>query len=364
MAATELFLTIGTVTTPESFVEGKGAGIYVYQLDPGTGNLTYVSTTGGLINPTFLAIAPGKNRLYAVNEISSGAGDSGRVSALAIDPSTHELTHLNSRSSQGFSPCHVSIDPTGRYLLTANYATGNLCVLPIIEDGRLDEASDIVQFDGSGPHARQGGPHAHMIASDPEGRFTFATDLGSDRIFVYRLDLDKGKLIPANTPWLRLEPGTGPRHLAFHPGGQFAYVIGELNSTVTALRFNGESGLLQPYQTISTLPDDYGGNNLGAEIQVTPSGRFVYASNRGHDSLAIFAVDQATGRLSITGHQATRGKFPRHFAIDPSGSLLLVANQDSDTVAVFKMDVLSGELQLTGLFDVPTPVCLRLHQPV
>jgi len=346
-------------------VAGKGLGIYIYQVDPDTGNLTHVSTTGGLINPTFLVLAPAKYRLYAVNEISSAAGDSGRVSALAIDPLTHELTLLNSQSSHGFSPCYVSLDPTGRYLLAANYESGNLCILPILEDGRLGQASDVVQLHGSGPHERQEGPHAHMIRPGPQGRHLFAVDLGSDRIFAYRLELDRGKLIPADPPWLQLEPGTGPRHLSFQPNGRFAYVVGELNSTVTLMHFDGQRGLLQVQQTLSTLPDDYTGHNQSAEIQLAPSGRFVYVSNRGHDSLAIYAVDQATGRLSLTGHEPTRGKVPRHFVIDPSGSLLLVANQDSDNIVAFEIDALSGELEATGqLIETPTPVCLLLNQGI
>ena len=280
------------------------------------------------------------------------------VCSLTLDPQSHALTHINSQSTEGFSPCYVSIDPSGGYLLTANYGSGNLCVLPIIEEGRLGPATDDVQFHGSGPHERQEGPHAHMVM--PQGRFIFAVDLGSDRIYVYRLDLDKGKLIPADPPWVQLEPGTGPRHLAFHPNDRFAYVVGELNSTVTSLRIDSEHGLLQAQQTLSTLPDGYSGNNLSAEIQVAPSGKFVYASNRGHDSIVIYAVDQDTGRLSIVDYEATRGNFPRHFTIDPSGTLLLVANQNSDTVAIFKMDALSGELRvIKQMIETPTPVCLR-----
>lgn len=361
MSSTVTQLIAGTYTRRESFVDGLGAGIYVYQMDLDTGSLTHLSTTGGVVNPTFLALAPGKNRLYVVNEISSTGGDGGLVSALTIDPDTSELTRLNTQFSHGFSPCYVSIDPTGRYLLTANYGSGTLCVLPILEDGRLDRASEVVQFHGSGPHARQEASHAHSILPGPDGRFIFATDLGSDRIFVYHLDLDKGELIPADPPWLKLQPGTGPRHLAFHPDGRFAYVIGELNSTITVLNLDKQNGGLQPLQTLSTIPANYRGINLSAEIQVTPSGKFVYASNRGHDSLAIFAVDPATGQLSSAGHEPSRGQFPRHFTIDPSGEWLLAANQNSNSIAVFKMDPLTGKLQLKGLVEIPTPACLRLQ---
>lgn len=357
-----LSLVVGTYTRRESFVDGKADGIYSYRVDPVVGDLTYIATTGGLINPSFLAISPRGNHLYAVNEIGGTAGESGRVSALAIEPITNALTTINSQSSQGASPCHVAVDPSGRYLLTANYGSGNLCVLPIREDGWLEAASDVVQLHGSGPHERQEGPHAHMITAGPQGRLLFAVDLGSDRIWIYRLDLDRGKLIPADPPWIKLAPGTGPRQLTFHPNGRFAYVIGELNSTVTVFHFDGEQGTLQAQQTVSTLPEGYGGDNLSAEIQVVPSGKFVYASNRGHDSITIYAVDQVTGRLTIAGHEPTRGKYPRHFVVDPSGTFLLVANQDSDSIIVFKMDSLSGKLQMTGQIGVPTPVCLIMIQ--
>jgi 6-phosphogluconolactonase len=353
---------IGTYTRRESFVNGKGEGIYVYRLDPATGALTYAATVGGVVNPSFLAAGLLWDRLYAVNEVTGDGGSHGTVSAFAIEPGTGDLAILNKQSTEGLAPCHVSVDGTGRYVLVANYETGSLCVLPLQEDGRLGEATDVVQLHGSGPNPqRQEGPHAHMILPGPAGQTFFAVDLGTDRIMLYHLDRERGKLLPADPPWVQLPPGTGPRHLALHPNGRLAFVIGELQSTVTVLRYDEGSSRLQQVQAISTLPDDFEGQNLGAEIAVAPAGRFVYASNRGHDSIVIYGVDQRTGELALVGHEPSQGAGPRFFTIDPTGTLLLVANQDSNTVVTFRIDQDSGELAATGhVTDVPTPVCLQL----
>ena len=355
---------IGTYTRRESFVDGKAKGLYIYHLDPASGELTYGATvTGaGTVNPSFLTLAPDKSCLYAVNEITGGRGPHGTVSAFAIDPATGHLRYLNQQSTHGLAPCYASIEPEGRYCLVANYETGSVCVLPVREDGRLAEATDTVQFSGSGPNAeRQEGPHAHMVVPSPDLGFILAVDLGTDRLMAFRLDRERGALIPADPPWTQMPPGTGPRHLAFHPARPFAYVISELQSTVTVFRYVERRGTFEASQTISTLPDDFEGQNLGAEIKIAPSGRFVYASNRGHDSLVIYAVDQETGQLSVVGHESTQGVGPRDFTIDPSGALLLVANQDTDTVVTFWIDQDSGKLTATGhVAQVPTPVCLQL----
>ena len=360
---------IGTYTRRESFVDGKGEGIYVFRLDPSTGVLTHAATVRGVVNPSFLVVDLQGHRLYAVNEITGDHGSHGTVSAFAVDPETGGLTFLNRQSSHGLAPCYVSLDVTGRYVLVANYESGSLCVLPVQDDGRLGEATDVVRLHGSGPNPqRQEGPHAHMILPGPGGRTLFAVDLGTDKIMLYHLHQERGTLMPADPPWAQLAPGTGPRHLAFHPNGQFAYVIGELRSTVTVLRYHEGGGRLEHVQALSTLPVGFKGQNLGAEIAVAPSGRFAYASNRGHDSIVIYEVDQPTGRLSLVGHEPSQGAGPRFFTIDPAGHLLLVANQDSDTVATFRIDQDSGELEATGhVTDVPTPVCLRflpLENPV
>ncbi len=365
---------IGTYTRRESFVNGKAEGIYIYHLDPASGELAYAATVSGpgTINPSYLTLAPDKSCLYAVNEITGGnapqgnapqgKGPHGTVSAFAIDPVTGNLSYLNQQSTHGLAPCYASIEPGGRYCLVANYETGSLCVLPVQADGRLGEATDTVQFSGSGPNPeRQEGPHAHMILPGPDGGLIFAIDLGTDRLMAFRLDRERGRLVPADPPWTQLPPGSGPRHLAFHPHRPFTYVISELQSTITVFHAGERQEALEAVQTVSTLPADFKGANLGAEIKIAPSGRFVYASNRGDDSLAIYAVDQETGVLALVGHTSTQGVGPRDFAIDPSGRLLLVANQDTDTVVTFWIDPDSGRLSATGhVANVPTPVCLQL----
>ncbi len=356
---------IGTYTRRESFVNGKAEGLYIYDLDPATGELTYAATVSGpgTVNPSFLTLAPNKSYLYVVNEITGGKGPHGIVSAFAIDPVTRHLRYLNQQSTHGLAPCYASIEPQGRYCLVANYETGSVCILPIREDGRLGEATDTVQFSGSGPNPeRQEGPHAHMIVPSPDRSCILAVDLGTDRIMAFRLDLEQGKLDPISPRWTQMPPGSGPRHLVFHPQKPFAYVISELQSKVTVFHFMEQQGVFEPLQTLSTLPVDFKGPNLGAEIKIAPSGRFVYASNRGDDSLAIYAVDQEDGKLSIIGHQSSHGTGPRDFTIDPSGALLLVANQDTDTVVTFWINQESGMLTATGhVAKVPTPVCLQLY---
>ncbi len=352
---------IGTYTQRESFVDGKGAGIYIYQMDPGSGSLSYASTVSGVVNPSYLAIPPGHNYLYAVNELYGDEG-SGSLSAFAIDPKTKGLTFLNSKPTLGLAPCYVTIDSSGRFALVANYESGSLCVLPIRADGGLDEATDLVQHHGAGPNAaRQEGPHAHMITPSPDGRFMIAVDLGIDEILGYRLDKNLGKLIPVVNSLTHLAPGTGPRHLAFHPNARFVYAISELESKVISFGYSSETGALHEKQTLTTLPDGFTGQNLGGEIQVHPSGKFVYASNRGHDSIAIYAVDGRSGELMPIRHEPTRGAGPRFFCIDSTGTFLLAANQDSDTIVTFHIDQDSGELELRHITEVPTPVCIQFY---
>ncbi len=314
---------IGTYTRRESFVNGKGEGISIYNLDTTSGELTFAATvTGaGTVNPSFLTLSPDKRCLYAVNEISGDKGPYGIVSAFAIDPETRHLSYLNQQSTRGLAPCHISIEPEGKYCLVANYETGSVCVLPVRKDGSLGEATDAIQFYGSGPNPeRQEGPHAHMIVPDPNRNAILAVDLGTDRLMAFHLDMEKGTLIPAETPWTQMAPGSGPRHLAFHPYKPFIYVINELQSSITVFHVAGSQGIFEAVQTISTLPDDFKGQNLGAEIMIAPSGRYLYASNRGDDSLVIYSIDQETGMLSFVGRELSQGIGPRHFTIDPSGS--------------------------------------------
>jgi 6-phosphogluconolactonase len=316
-----------------------------------------------MANPTFLALHPNGQFLYAVSEIRDASGrHGGFVNAFAISPQTGHLRFLNRQSSQGAGPCHLSVDRTGRVALAANYVSGSAAVLPIGGDGRLGEASDKVQHHGSSVHPRrQESPHAHSITPSPDNRFALVADLGLDRIMVYRLDLSAGRLTPNDPPWGAVAPGAGPRHLAFHPLRPLVYVVNELGNTVTAFAWEALRGALRETQTISTLPPEFHDESSGADVHIAPSGRFLYASNRGHDSIAIFSIDRATGLLSAVAHQPTLGKCPRNFVMDSTGRWLLAANQETDSVVVFRIEAKSGKLSSMGpAANVSMPVCLRI----
>ena len=351
-----LYLYVGTYT------EGESEGIYVYRMHPITGALELASITDAGENPTFLAIHPQRRYLYAVNEISEFDGKaSGSVSAFAIDQTNGELTFLNRKSSVGDGPCHLVVDSIGNYVLAANYGGGSVCMLPILDDGRLGDATDFVQHEGSSADSgRQSAPHAHSIVTDPSNQYAFAPDLGLDKIKSYRLDLNAGKLVPNDPPHAAVAAGAGPRHFDFHPNRRFAYVINELDSTVTGFDYDEASGTLSEIQTISTLPEDFSGKSHTADVHVHLSGRFLYGSNRGHDSIAIFEIDQTSGRLRLIGYEPTQGETPRNFGIDPSGTFLLAANQNTDTIVTFQIDQETGNLNPTGqVTEVPAPVCLQ-----
>ncbi len=361
------FLYIGTYTAPEQ--HGNAEGIYVYTMDQVTGALARVRAVPSMANPSFLALDHQRRNLFAVNEIEQYNGEAGgAVSAFGLDAATGDLTFLNAQPTLGTIPCHLCVDPTGRYVLSANYGSGNLAVHPIGLDGRLGAATDIVQHSGSGPNLRQQGPHMHMILFDLMGMYALAVDLGGDVTLIYRLDTATGTLVRHDIATATgasvqsagtAHPGAGPRHLAFHPNGRFAYVINELDGTMAVFMYNGNTGVLQPTQTVSTLPDGYNGRRSCAEIAVHPSGHFVYGSNRGHDSIAIFTIDEKTGNVTARGHTLTQGKEPRNFTIDPTGRFLLVANQDTDTVVTFHIDLFTGDLMPTGhIAEVPAPACL------
>jgi 6-phosphogluconolactonase len=341
---------------------GRGSeGIYVCTLDCSSGALKVVGKAAGLENPSFLALDPKGRCVYAVREYSASADrQAGAIVALSRDRTTGGLTLLNEQPSGGQGPCYVTVDHTGRFVLTANYGSGSVAVLPIAEDGSLGPPGSVVQHKGSSVNpARQKEPHAHCIDLDAANRYALAADLGIDKIMVYRFDGEGGKLQPHDPPFAQCEPGSGPRHLAFHPNGKQAYVIEELSSTLTVFTYEAGSAMLRPTQRVSMLPEGFHGANSCAEIQVHPSGRFLYGSNRGHNSIACFAIDGNTGALRLVGHEPTQGKNPRHFAIDPSGRLLLAANQDSSTVVSFHINPDSGALSPTGqVCEVPTPVCL------
>jgi len=348
-----------------TYTRRASKGIYVYEMDLKTGALTPVGTNAlaaESVNPSFLAIHPDGRHLFAVNEIGSFKGEkSGAVSAFAINPDSGRLALLNQRSSKGAGPCHLVVDATGGNVLVANYGGGSVACLPVDGQGGLREASSFAQHEGSSVNPRrQQGPHAHSINLSPDNRFAVVADLGLDQVLVYRFDAESGELTPNDPPFARVAPGAGPRHFTFHPSGKFAYVINELHCTVTAFTWDAEKGVLQERQTISTLDTPLQPGFSTAEVQAHPSGRFLYGSNRGHDSIVVFAIDPDSGRLRRVQVQPSGGTTPRNFGIDPTGSYLLAAHQNSDNVVVFRIDPDSGRLSATGIeIEVPAPVCVK-----
>jgi 6-phosphogluconolactonase len=357
----EVLVYVGTYTND------KNEGIYIYRMDPSSGGLTFVSKIAGVENPFFLAIDAEQQHLYATTVTETCDGQpGGGVSAFAIDPKTGGLTFLNQQPARGTVPCYVTIDRTGRHLLVANYGSGSVAVLPIRADGQVGPATDVVQHEGSSTdQERQEGPHVHGVVLDPASRYAFAADLGIDKVMIYAFDSAHGKLQPGEQPFVRVQAGAGPRHFAFHPSGRYGYLINELDNTFTVFAYDAGRGTLAEVQVISTLPEGFKEKSYCADVQVHPSGRFLYGSNRGHDSIAIFAIDDATGKLTPTGHESTQGHFPWNLAIDPSGTFLMVANQRADSVVVFRIDLKTGRLQATGhVTQVPKPVCLKMTQRV
>jgi 6-phosphogluconolactonase len=322
-----------------------------------TGELSVPILAAEAVNPSFLEIHPNGKFLYAVSE----AGEAGSVSAYAIEADTGNLKLLNKQPSGGLGPCHVSIDHKGKNLLVANYGSGSASVIPIKSDGRLEKPTGFVQHTGSSVNSRrQKGPHAHSINVSPDNRFAFVADLGIDKIMIYKLDIEKGTIVANSPPFVKVRPGAGPRHFAFHPNGKYAYVINELACTVTAFAYDSVSGALKEIQTITTLPKDFNGSNTCAEVRVHPSGKFVYGSNRGHDSIVVYRVDLADGKLTYVEHETDEIKTPRNFNIDQTGKFCLVANQDKDSVIVFRINNKSGALEPTGNnISVAKPVCVR-----
>ena len=349
---------VGTYTEEGS----KSKGIYAYRYDAGSGEITALGLAAETTNPSFVAPHPNGKYLYAVNEVGNYKGpNSGGVSAFAIDQATGKLTFLNEVASRGADPCYITVDKTGKYVLVANYTGGSVAVFPVLADGKLGEASSFVQHTGKGPDPkRQEGPHAHSIDLSPDNRFAMVDDLGLDELLVYKFDSAKGALTPNDPPFAKVDPGSGPRHFVLRPDGKFAYVVSEMGHTVTVFSNDASAGKLQPIQTITTLPQDFTGRNDDAEIRVHPSGRFLYASNRGDESIAVYAIDKTKGTLTQAGIIHTGGKEPRNFEIDPTGRLLFAANQKSDNIVVFRID------QKTGLFtptrkvlEVGAPVCVK-----
>jgi len=352
----EYLLFVGTYTANES------KGIYAYRFVPASNELTPLGLVAETPNPSFLTIDATGRFLYAVNELEKYKGESsGSVSAFVIDRKRGKLSLLNEVSSRGTDPCYVSMDQSGKYVLVANYGSGSVVVFPVLKDGSLGKVSSFVQHMGSGPdRERQKGPHAHWIGVTSENRFVMAADLGIDQVLVYRFN-EKPGILSANHPAsVAMEPASGPRHLDFHPNGKFVYVLSELQSKINVFSYDSRQGTLQPLQHIATVPKEFSETNYPAEIRVHPNGKFLFASNRGHDSIAVFSIDQRNGTLRPVGHFFTQGKKPRNFEIDPSGTHLFVANQDSGNIVIFDIDQTTGKLTPTGqVLHLDSPVCLK-----
>ena len=345
-----------------SYNTAKGKGIHAFRFDATGGRLTSMGLATEAVNPTFVTASRDGRFLYATKEVMRHEGrKSGSVKAFAIDRKTGKLRFLNEVASGGTIPCYVALDKTGRYALVANYGSGSVEVIEVRRDGRLGKVTAFDQYSGSSVNPeRQEGPHAHSINVSPDNRFALAADLGLDKVFVYRFSEKAGVLLPNNPAYAVVNAGSGPRHVAFARNGRFVYVIGEMKSNITTFAYDARRGILRKLQTVSTLPKGYKGQSDCAEVAVSPNGKFVYGSNRGHDSIAVFAADPKKGTLAPVERVPSGGKCPRHFAIDPTGRYLLVANQESDTVTVFAVDRKTGRLTATGeTATVKSPACVR-----
>lgn len=349
---------VGTGTRAED----AAGGIFTCEFDPGTGAISTTGHHAGIMQSTFLAISPDKKILYTVNETDDFGGEkSGAFSAYRIESETGNLEFLNQLSSGGSWPCHISTDRSGKVVLVANYGGGSALSAATGKDGSLEKIASFMQHEGASINKeRQEVPHAHQIIMDPTDTYVYVCDLGLDKIVIYRLNKATGALEPNDPPFIEVVPGSGPRHMTFHPNGKYAYVINELNATIIVFNFDPSSGRLEAIQNISTLPPSYDTHKQCADIHVHPSGKFLYGSNRGHDTIAIFRIDRETGKLSVVGHQGEHIVWPRNFAIAPGGRFLLVANQNSNDVVSFAIDQETGDLTPTGhSLEIPRPMCIK-----
>jgi 6-phosphogluconolactonase len=363
-AATPTYVYVGTYTK-------TGKGIYLFRLQtenlevPQNLTLVPLGVVAETPNPSWVELEPKRRLLFAANEVDRFEGQpTGSVSAFSIDAATGKLTALNQRPSMGGGPCHLAIDKTGRHVFVANYGGGSVAVLPIDADGRLGEATAFVQHTGQSVNPqRQTRPHAHCVTLDPANRFVFVCDLGLDKVMTYRFDGAKGTLTPGDPPFTPITPGSGPRHMVFRPDGRFAYVTNELTSTVDAFAYDPQRGALRHLQTVSALPESFEGTSYTAEIDVHPTGKWLYVSNRGHESVVLFTIDASKGTLTYVEEQGTGGKRPRHFGIDSTGRYMAIGNQDSDTALVCSIGAENGRLRPSGVFaSVPSPVCLKFFR--
>lgn len=346
-----MYAYVGSRTTKER--NARGEGISIFRVDPDDGTLELVGIERDLVNPSFLALSKDGNFLYTIH------GDESEVSAFTVDRQTGHLSFLNRQSTQGKNPVHLAFDPSGKFLVIANHIGASLAVVPLNEDGSLAPLSQLVKLDGPiGPHRveqKQAKPHFNPF--DPSGRYVVVPDKGLDRVFSFRFT--DGQLVPASDAFAVARETSGPRHLSFHPKAAFAYVVNELDSTVTAYQFDATTGTLRPFQVVSALPDTFTGNSRASEIEIDAKGRFLYASNRGYDSIAVFSIDSTSGRLSFKGAQPSGGKTPRFFALAPDGRFMFALNEDSDSIVTFAVDPESGMLKATGAeISSGSPVCM------
>ena len=359
---TDTLVYVGTYTGGKT----NSQGIYAFKMARGSTALVPLGLAAETESPSFIEIDAARGLLFAVNEVDEYDGKpTGSVSAFSIDRKTGKLTLINRQPTQGKAPCHLALDKSGRVLVVANYTSGTVTMLPVAADGRLGAPTAVIQHTGSSVNAkRQSGPHAHCTTFDPAHRLLFACDLGLDKVMIYEPDAVKGTLTAHSPAFAAVPPGSGPRHMEFRPDGRFAYVLNEMTSTVTAFAYDAKAGALTERQTVSALPASFSGSNSGAEIAVHPSGKFVYSSNRGHNSVALFRVDAAKGTLTFVEARETGGSTPRNFAIEPTGRYLFAANQGSSTLLVFTIDQATGLLKPAGEpVAVPTPVCVRFLAP-
>jgi 6-phosphogluconolactonase len=348
------FAWIGTYTGPDS------KGIYALRFDPSTGAVDSPTLAGEIVNPSFLAFHPTLDVLYAVSELGNDGKTNGSVSAFSIDRKTGTLKLLNTVSSGGGGACHLVADRTGRMLIVANYGSGSTASFPIRHDGQLGEMASLQRHSGSSTDPRrQTGPHAHAVVLSPDNRFVFVPDLGLDQILAYKIDPASATLTPHDPPLAEVKKGSGPRHFAFHPSGKFAYALSEMGSLVTTFSYDAAAGRLTSIEATSTLPAGFDGTNNSAEIEIDARGRFLYASNRGHDSITVFAIDRGKGTLKTVQNISTGGSIPRNFKIDPTGRYLFAANQKTNNIVVFSVDSETGILTPTGkTVEVRAPVCI------
>jgi 6-phosphogluconolactonase len=346
----EHYLLVGTYTS------GKSEGIYVYKFNSTSGSFSQVSTVKA-DNPSFLAVSPDEQFVFAVNE---NGNDKGSIASYSFDKKTGQLVQINKESSGGDHPCYVNIDGRGNWVVSGNYTGGSLAVLPVMDNGKLLPAHQVIEHEGQSVNKqRQEKAHVHATVFSPDYKYLFVPDLGIDKIMIYSFDQNSGRLDPSNATFTQTEPGSGPRHFTFHPSGNYAYLMEELSGKVNVFSYN-KQGKLTSMQTISAIPADYKGNVGSADIHVSPDGKFLYASNRGEsNTLAIFSIDQ-NGKLTLVGHQSTLGNTPRNFNFDPTGNFLLVANQNGNNIVIFKVDKKTGLLMpLPTQIEVPNPVCIK-----